>query len=106
MAQPARTGDGVMHPLESRMARPAKRKLTISAVVLLATLGLPDDTLRVLYRRGVATVGDVMRLGPTQLQLLRGIGPHRYRAIEQAVVAKGLPWPEDTRKARSRRQTI
>lgn len=51
MAQPARPGDGAMHPLESRMARLAKRKLTISAVVLLATLRLPDDTLRVLYRR-------------------------------------------------------
>ena len=51
----------------------------------LVELQLSDHTRSILRRNRIETVEALTELGPKGLRLLRGIGPFKYREIQEAL---------------------
>lgn len=67
-------------------------KLTNDSVIEF--LRLPPRPYNALVRAGIATIGQLRRLGPDQISDLRGMSPRTVEEIGGALRSAGLPWTE------------
>lgn len=57
-------------------------------------LRLSPRPYNALVRAGIATIGQLRRLGPDQVLGLRRMSPRTIKEIGEALRAAWLPWPE------------